>query len=59
MSKSPSWEKNRARVEFDQRYQAGAIVSNDSKLLLMEKNASGWKIVREMAAVSDSRQLSH
>jgi len=52
-------EKNRARVEFDQHYQAGAFVSNDSKLLLMEKDASGWKIIREMAAVSDSKQSSH
>jgi len=50
--------KNRARVEFDQRHRTGAIMRSDSKLLLMEKNDSGWKIIREIAAIPDSRQSS-
>jgi peptidyl-prolyl cis-trans isomerase SurA len=47
-------EKDRARIEFDQHYEADALKSHDLKLLLMEKTASGWKIIREMTAVSGS-----
>jgi len=47
-------EQNRARIEFEQHYEADAFKNHDLKLLLMEKGKSGWKIIREMTAVSGS-----
>jgi len=47
-------EQNRARIEFEQYYEADAFKNHDLKLLLMEKTASGWQIIREMTAVSGS-----
>jgi len=47
-------EQGHARIEFDQSYEADGFKSHDFKLLLMEKSASGWKIVREMTAISGS-----
>ncbi len=43
-----------ARVEFEQDYEADNLVNHDLKLLLMQKSDAGWKIIREMAAVSSS-----
>ncbi|MFQ5519527.1 MAG: peptidylprolyl isomerase, partial [Mariprofundus sp.] len=43
-------EENRARIEFTQHYEADSFSTRDRKLLLMEKSASGWKIIREMTA---------
>lgn len=47
-------EQGHARIEFNQHYRAGTFENHDLKLLLMEKTADGWKIIREMTAVSDS-----
>jgi len=40
------------RIEFDQYYEADNYRDQALKLLLMEKEPGGWKIVREMTAVS-------
>ena len=44
-------EKNHARLEFSQFYQADGFRKNDSKLLLMKRSESGWQIIREMTAI--------
>ncbi len=44
-------DQGHARIEFSQHYEADGLARNDTKLLLMEKDESGWKITREMTAV--------
>jgi len=45
-------QAGQARVRFSQSYQADGVNRHDLKLLLMEKDANGWKIIREMRASS-------
>jgi peptidyl-prolyl cis-trans isomerase SurA len=45
-------EAGHVRIEFDQYYEADNYRDQALKLLLMEKEPGGWKIVREMTAVS-------
>ncbi len=47
---------HRAQVRFNQHYEAGNYHSDDYKKLIFEKNASGWKIIREAVILPKQQQ---
>jgi len=47
-------EEDRARLEFTQIYNSKAIHERDRKLLLMQRFASNWRIIREMITTLES-----